>query len=513
MNLKIWLFLMFTSCSFWDTLALFDDFQIGIPNSNGGTTAWLTTEVPTTYSSNSVPISADLEKAEILEGHNNGRRSVDPEASNMNIVAWDDELYSAAQASTDTCHYTITTSTDFERSRKVVQFAGITQAESFRLSMYVSILFALGDHYTYATKECSVPVDYCNVYKLLAWAEMTKMGCAQTFCSVLYDTQNAMNRTDIWYFKCNYEEIGRYDTLDSYLVGEQCTECSSGSGWCNTGLCDATCTSSNESCSCELNSDCSFHGSVDNSTCRCACDSGYSGDDCEIESRILINLCMVENARVEGLCSSGNECEHICTVDADGYICSCNSSYILFYDEVSCVLDVCAFGTYCNMNGLLDEDTCTCHCFSGYKGEFCNSTCNIDESSCWKDYPSPVVRYNGNACPIYSPSIDCNDEFICINGGYLEKQSGFEEVPGMCRCYCHFPWSGATCEDCNLECVYGTLNQGNCTCSCNDGYYGVDCSSLCKQTSLLCTRHTEGRCDHNVIRKHCPIMCGVCVPL
>ncbi|XP_071959404.1 uncharacterized protein [Antedon mediterranea] len=412
---------------------------------------------------------------------------------------------------------------------------------------------------------------------------MTKIGCAQTYCPDLYDVKSNMTRTDVWYFKCNYENVGTYHTdVDAYLAGAPCTACASGSGWCDQGLCDESCTSTNDSCTCEWVSACNSHGALDQDTCRCICEDGWSGHNCDnepqtttelvtnlddetsttmnqsndssvatysrtnIEIRILNNPCATNNGgcdqvcRVSGfsnriVCScwpgykpderytyyivcvkkaacANVECEHVCTdIGPSEHECSCYASYILFYDQHSCVLDVCSFGTYCSMNGLLDEDKCTCHCFSGYTGELCNIMCDVDDTECWKDYePSPVIYYDKNVCPVFRVSIGCDQEFNCENGGYLEKESGFEEVSGMCRCYCPFPWSGSSCEDCNLTCDHGTMDFENCTCSCNDGYNGPECSTRCRQTSLLCTRHTHRKCSNDLIRRLCPVMCGDC---
>ncbi|XP_072169425.1 uncharacterized protein [Diadema setosum] len=101
---------------------------------------------------------------------------------------------------------------------------------------------------------------------------------------------------------------------------------------------------------------------------------------------------------------------------------------------------------------------------------------------------------------------------------YQEGDSCTQCDSGVALCYNNL------CDTCSLEedgceCAANCYNCGtfteNCTCECQDGWYGTDCSTVCEDTHQNCWQNPGWYgpevCDlHASIPKGCPYMCGVC---
>ncbi len=89
--------------------------------------------------------------------------------------------------------------------------------------------------------------------------------------------------------------------------------------------------------------------------------------------------------------------------------------------------------------------------------------------------------------------------------------------PDSCMCDCPKPWTGASCSECNIQCVHGTMDHAHCQCKCNDGWMGDSCSERCENTNkVLCHRGWYPNwCDeeHPYVLKYCQAMCGLCNPV
>ncbi|XP_072024191.1 uncharacterized protein [Amphiura filiformis] len=134
---------------------------------------------------------------------------------------------------------------------------------------------------------------------------------------------------------------------------------------------------------------------------------------------------------------------------------------------------------------------------------FCPRTSNWTHSDSWimTCYYGPAGNYIGVRPYVSGPSCtQCKSEVgQCYNN--------------MCRlCSDH----NEPC-DCRQQCVNcGTVDPFSCTCICQDGWYGPDCGKFCNETHPYCGANPgwpgPSYCGtHQMIPKHCPKMCGLCV--
>ncbi|XP_072023264.1 uncharacterized protein, partial [Amphiura filiformis] len=84
----------------------------------------------------------------------------------------------------------------------------------------------------------------------------------------------------------------------------------------------------------------------------------------------------------------------------------------------------------------------------------------------------------------------------------------FHSVPNQVRSYCFF-------SDCPNKCQHGgTLNANECTCSCQNGWFGISCQRECTDEIgyYYCDPFYNIYCDSSpdLVAKHCPAMCGDC---
>ncbi|XP_071493010.1 uncharacterized protein [Diadema antillarum] len=252
--------------------------------------------------------------------------------------------------------------------------------------------------------------------------------------------------------------------------------------------------------------DCSGQGTFDPETCTCNCVTGYSFDNA------LLTCTDIDECSLED-----NVCE-FCENTPGSYRClACPIGFQLDTETGRCVRDVCSVGEgmFCSRNGFIDEQSCECVCHSGYNGDTCENRCAATDRTCWPSYEAEPPS-DASHCDVYCPESECEGHLPCNNTGTLARAPGFQHIRnGVCLCYCPLPWSGEYCNECNLECEHGgTLDETTCTCTCMDGWLGIECSKPCVQKSRLCTGRTSSLCgEAPIIDDHCPIMCSVCTPV
>ncbi|XP_038070364.1 multiple epidermal growth factor-like domains protein 6 isoform X2 [Patiria miniata] len=471
------------------------------------------------------PMPFDLAGQERLtQLHNTERSAVDPPAADMNKVVWSTDLADAVASNLDSCIYRLADAQAVSRNRWLVEMGFYDDINDTLVSDTLTQWYAYGELYEYHQKSCTgTSESECSIYKLLTWSSMSALGCSQHYCETLTDyyTQETMN--DTLYWKCLYDNIGHFTNpavrpYTNGTVNDTCTQCESGSSWCENGLCNSGCDIQNANCSCALDPLCSGNGAFNETACDCNCTGywvgnscGQCGLTCQANSNLNRDLCQCDCLEGFLLNSTTTNCE--------------DSRYSSFPSgsttEPSATIGtittdsapVCGMDIICNGSGVLDPQTCECYCASGYKGSDCNEQCSLTDTECWSGYRKPPVLIDADFCPVYCLQCACDpSEGNCENNGTYSKVPGYELQYGMCRCYCPFPWSGLTCQECNASCYNGgTLDNSTCTCTCPAGFRPPNCLECKPDVSRWCTSRMAPYCDRvPVIRENCLVMCGIC---
>ncbi|XP_030828317.1 uncharacterized protein LOC589695 [Strongylocentrotus purpuratus] len=160
------------------------------------------------------------------------------------------------------------------------------------------------------------------------------------------------------------------------------------------------------------------------------------------------------------------------------------------YDTHSCS-DVCGHYTQ-----VVWDDTYAVGCGRTFCSSVSNGWTNAYIVTC--NY-GPAGNYNG--VRPYTTGSSCTQCASGIGQCYDNQCRLCSEHSETCDCQ-------AVCQNC------GTLNN-DCTCTCRDGYYGSDCSTVCEDTHEYCGGNpgwplswcTE---DRSYVLTNCPLFCGLC---
>ncbi|XP_041457491.1 peptidase inhibitor 16-like [Lytechinus variegatus] len=174
------------------------------------------------------------EQQNLVDWHNDYRRQVSPEASNMEYMTWNDELATWAQEWTDSCYY--------EHG-----FPAAADNEKIGQNLWRGFVASLPDGsgplsswwdewqwYDYETNTC-LPDKICGHYTQLVWDTSYQVGCGRSFCAEGYD--DTLNFTNNYIVACNYREQGNVQGIKPYESGTSCTRCTSGIMTCDDKLC------------------------------------------------------------------------------------------------------------------------------------------------------------------------------------------------------------------------------------------------------------------------------------
>ncbi|XP_070532834.1 cysteine-rich secretory protein 1-like [Ptychodera flava] len=275
------------------------------------------------------------QKQAIVDAHNEIRRNVFPEASDMMKMVWDEELALLAQNWSERCIFRHPTNIDYGQN----------------LATHNDVMNAIkawhSEHrdYNYENNTCHNYAKVCGHYKQLAWASSSQVGCGIYKCG---------DRDYIT--TCNYLPPGNYPGRSPYQNGHYCSECQK-PGWCEDKLCNPSCKRENGS-SCECYLLCKNCGLKMEDTCRCSCQPGLVGIDCTDICEDKHENC--GNGWYPSLCDLPGwsfvppRCPLMCGICEKGP-----------YDPVR----HCCNGKQCEQ-GLIDGRTCECQCHSGYGEEY-----------------------------------------------------------------------------------------------------------------------------------------------
>ncbi|KAK6171095.1 hypothetical protein SNE40_019354 [Patella caerulea] len=347
-----------------------------------------------------VPLSQAVKTA-VLQAHNGHRTAVSPTATNMQKMAWDDELATIATKWAQQCR----SGHDKGVARTAISLPNIYNGQNMAAGFDTFVDAVTAWHaevVDYQYGQGSINGKAVGHYTQVVHHQSARVGCGQANC----DGKQ--------YYICNYA-IGQGSIKNPYTTGASCSACPSK---CSDKLCD---------CQGKL---CYNYGTLDINTCTCTCPSIYTGDQCQTLScnNIEKAWCATANASDCGTYSNyPTDCNMLCGVCP--YPCN---------------------GKKCKNGGALNIDTCTCTCTSPYSGDTCTETSctKLDKSFC-ANYPASACQQYSNfpsdcsiKCGICPPP--CNGK-TCQNGGTLNLPS--------CSCTCPSPYTGDTCteKNCNGE--------------------------------------------------------------
>ncbi|NEO69085.1 CAP domain-containing protein [Moorena sp. SIO3H5] len=174
------------------------------------------------------------EQQELLDAHNQYRRQVQPTASNMRELKWDNTLAGVAQNYADTCTW--------GHNRNRTQQAGgkfsylgenlyLTTNQNHQMTAPVDSWYNEVKDYDYATNSSSGVTGH---YTQVVWAKTEYLGCGRTKCPSLA----GLNWKNVAIVVCNYGQGGNYRGQKPYLAGATASSCPSGYTASN-GLCSA----------------------------------------------------------------------------------------------------------------------------------------------------------------------------------------------------------------------------------------------------------------------------------
>uniref|UniRef100_A0A5K3G132 SCP domain-containing protein n=1 Tax=Mesocestoides corti TaxID=53468 RepID=A0A5K3G132_MESCO len=163
-------------------------------------------------------VPSQEERIAILKCHRRLRKTVQPPASNMQLITYSEEMEDRANKFLAKCPGSTLDSSPVFKDIAYIITSKFNEDIQFR-----DVLCKVdGRHYIYENDTCS---GYCFGYKQMVWAESTTFGCAKQKCplddgSTLYFSM----------LTCFYTPGDVYQTGRPYEQGRSCSKCPQGSG-------------------------------------------------------------------------------------------------------------------------------------------------------------------------------------------------------------------------------------------------------------------------------------------
>ncbi|XP_078606726.1 cysteine-rich secretory protein LCCL domain-containing 2-like isoform X4 [Branchiostoma floridae x Branchiostoma japonicum] len=172
----------------------------------------------------------NAEKLALLQKHNELRGKVQPYASNMEEMVWDEKLAISSQQWADQCIWE-------HGPSWLLPLIGQNLAVHTRLDKplveLVQMWYDEHHDFTYPSY-CRGPM--CTHYTQMAWATTTRMGCSITLCDTIEVWGDRWPRT--LYLACDYTPKGNWIGYAPYKRGRPCSQCPPKyGGRCANNLC------------------------------------------------------------------------------------------------------------------------------------------------------------------------------------------------------------------------------------------------------------------------------------
>ncbi|XP_041350891.1 cysteine-rich venom protein-like [Gigantopelta aegis] len=315
-----------------------------------------------TVTGTEIPLS-QADEDNIVSNHNRIRNEVQPPASNMQLMVWDDELALIALTYAKQCRF----SHDLTVNRQALGLPGSTVGQNiyFRSNTFDPVAGVV----SWEDEKADFTYNTANTFSLTGhYSEMilhrnAKVGCGVADCSV----PGIENRPGLNYIMiCNYGAIQTNDEPDKPY-------CSSSISTCDT--CGSTDPTYTNLCACGGKS-CFNGGTLDIATCQCTCANNFG------HTILTGSLCetLTCGATSEGTTCSVTDCETFgFTFGAKFCPATCKVC------PNTCTLN-CQNGGYLNYVSDQTETRCACYCPTGFTGTEC-------ATRVWYE-PSHAKNYN-----------------------------------------------------------------------------------------------------------------------
>ncbi|XP_072013508.1 GLIPR1-like protein 1 [Amphiura filiformis] len=191
------------------------------------------------YNEGRVNKFSDAEKKAILDKHLEFRSSVNPEASNMEFMVWNDDLATLAELWASVCYFGhgLTNHTDIRSKFPTIgqnlwsggaKPDGVSSVEKWHDEK---------DNYDYDANQCT---GGCGHYTQLVWGTSKELGCGRAYCMNTIDQDgNPDGGGPDFIFACQYSPAGNMGGSRPYQTGVSCSACQSESAVCRNKTCDA----------------------------------------------------------------------------------------------------------------------------------------------------------------------------------------------------------------------------------------------------------------------------------
>ncbi|XP_007893525.2 GLIPR1-like protein 1 isoform X2 [Callorhinchus milii] len=161
---------------------------------------------------------------EILDTHNRYRSDVQPRASDMLFLSWDDGLAKTARAWSRICKFSHNPDmSKFGKGHPEFDFIGenmyVSPVDAFTVRNSLNVWHQEMNNFNYHTNKCD---GSCDNYTQMIWASSYKIGCALHFCG--RGIQD-FNRNPGTIFICNYGPPGNDRISKPYNIGVPCFGC------------------------------------------------------------------------------------------------------------------------------------------------------------------------------------------------------------------------------------------------------------------------------------------------
>ncbi|XP_070531983.1 cysteine-rich secretory protein 3-like [Ptychodera flava] len=317
----------------------------------------------------------------IVDTHNDLRKIVEPEASDMMKMVWDEELSLLAQNWSEGCVFAHP-SYPVDYGQNLATHSDLVRAINAWFSEYV--------FYDYDTMTCE-PGKLCGHYTQVAWAASYQVGCGILDCGISHLTT------------CNYRPAGNSPGRQPYQSGHVCSQCPSPS-WCEDRLCNPECKIEGRlNCDCTLM--CLNCAETNHDECSCSCKPGWMGIDCVDECDDTHNYC--GNGWYKFLCGEpGWE-----FVD-DFCVKMCDHCDPGPYNPQ----EHCCEGLQCG-TGLVDANTCECQCFDDSGDPYhCDPLISTtQQSNITETRGTEIGTYGTAGTPNHTPDVDPLPESVDYN--------------------------------------------------------------------------------------------------